>query len=159
MVVGFYSIMGWCYSGWWMWDLAWGVMGWGRKGYLRPTEIASFSSRNLSRRNKHDSFWLVLSTGYFYILFLWTIVVSDFLPLEIHVKVFYIQVWFKLEYCSKAWSKEKTLHRKKKFFPVDYEHVYMRPEVNSSQFEIWLRGKISLRCKVISLSAFTWLRA
>ena len=35
------------------------------------------------------------------------------------------------------------------------EHVYMRPEVNSNRFEISLRGKISLRCKVISLLAFT----
>ena len=49
----------------------------------RPAEISSFSSRDLSRRNKHDSIWLV-STRYFYILFLWAIVVSDFLPLEIH---------------------------------------------------------------------------
>ena len=62
----------------------WGAVGWGRKSYLGPAEFASFSSRDLSWRNKHDSFWLVVSTGYFYILFLWAIVVSDFLPLEIH---------------------------------------------------------------------------
>ena len=61
----------------------WRVVGWGRKSYLGPAEISSFSSRDLSRRNKHDSIWLV-STRYFYILFLWAIVVSDFLPLEIH---------------------------------------------------------------------------
>ena len=35
------------------------------------------------------------------------------------------------------------------------EHVYMRPEVNSNRFEISPRGKISLRCKVTSLLAFT----
>ena len=35
------------------------------------------------------------------------------------------------------------------------EHVYMRPEVNTNQFEISLQGKISLRCEVTSLSAFT----
>ena len=35
------------------------------------------------------------------------------------------------------------------------EHVYMRPEVNSNRFEISLRGKISLRCEVTSLSVFT----
>ena len=35
------------------------------------------------------------------------------------------------------------------------EHVYMKPEVNSNRFEISLRGKISLRCKVTSLFAFT----
>ena len=46
--------------------------------------MSSFSSRDLYRHNKHDSFWLVVSTGYFYILFLWAIFVSDFLPLEIH---------------------------------------------------------------------------
>ena len=62
----------------------WRVVGWGRKSYLGPAEMSSFSSQDLSRRNKHDSFWLVVSTGYFYILFLWAIVVSDFLPLEIH---------------------------------------------------------------------------
>ena len=37
------------------------------------------------------------------------------------------------------------------------EHVYIRPEVNSNPFEISLRGKISLRYEVTSLSAFTWL--
>ena len=62
----------------------WGFVGWCVKSYLGPAEISSFSSRDLSRRNKHDSFWLVVSTGYFYILFLWVIVFSDFLPLEIH---------------------------------------------------------------------------
>ena len=41
-------------------------------------------------------------------------------------------------------------------FDLDHlEHVYMGPEVNSNRFEISLRGKISLRCKVTSLSAFT----
>ena len=61
----------------------WGVGGWGGKSYLGPAEIASFSSWNLSWYNKHDSFWLIL-TGYFYFLFLWVIVVSDFLHLEIY---------------------------------------------------------------------------
>ena len=41
---------------------------------------------------------------------------------------------------------------------VFWERVYMRPEVNSNWFEIF-RDKISLCCKVTSLSAFTWLRA
>ena len=39
------------------------------------------------------------------------------------------------------------------------EHGYMRPEVNSNQFEILLQDKISLLCEVTSLSAFTWLQA
>ena len=59
-------------------------MGWGRKSYLGPAEIASFSSRDFSGCNKHDSFWLVASAGYFYILFLCAIFVSHFLLLEIH---------------------------------------------------------------------------
>ena len=62
----------------------WRVVGWGRRSYLGPAEISSFSSRDLNRCNKHDSLWLVVSTGYFYILFLWAIIVSDFPPLEIH---------------------------------------------------------------------------
>ena len=61
-----------------------GVVGWDRKSYVGPAEISYFSCRNLSRRNKHESSWLVVSTGYFYILFLWAIIVSDFPHLEIH---------------------------------------------------------------------------
>ena len=62
----------------------WRVVGWGRKSYLGPAEISSFSSWDLSWRIKHDSFWLAVSTEYFRILFSWAIVVSDFLPLKIH---------------------------------------------------------------------------
>ena len=32
------------------------VVGWGRMSYLGPAEISSFSSQDLSQRNKHDSF-------------------------------------------------------------------------------------------------------
>ena len=35
----------------------WGVAGWVRKSYWGPAEIASFSSRDFRRRNKHDTFW------------------------------------------------------------------------------------------------------
>ena len=58
--------------------------GGGRKSYLGPAEIASFSSRNFSGSNKHVTFSHVVSTGYFYVLFLWTIAVSDFRSLEIY---------------------------------------------------------------------------
>ena len=47
-------------------------------------EIAFFSSWDFSRSNKHDTFWHVISPGYFYVLFLWAIVVSVFLLLEIY---------------------------------------------------------------------------
>ena len=40
-----------------------------------------------------------------------------------------------------------------------YEHVYMRPKVNSNRFEISLRRNISLRCQVTLLLAFTWVQA
>ena len=36
----------------------------------------------LAEAIKHDTFWHAVSTGYFYVLFLWPIVVSDFRPLE-----------------------------------------------------------------------------
>ena len=61
-----------------------GVVGWGRKSYLGPAELSSFSSRDLSRRNKHDSLGLVVAAGCFYILFLWAIAAFNFPPLEIH---------------------------------------------------------------------------
>ena len=38
---------------------------------------------------------------------------------------------------------------------VDAEHIYIRLEVNSNQFEISFWGKISLRYEVTLLSAFT----
>ena len=62
----------------------WGVVDWDRKSYLGPAEIASFSSRNFSRSNKHETFWHVVSTGYFNVSFSWAIAVSDFRPLGIH---------------------------------------------------------------------------
>ena len=58
------------------------VVRWGRNSYLGPAKITSFSSLDLSRSNKHDAFWHVVSTGYFYVLFSSAIAVSNFLPLE-----------------------------------------------------------------------------
>ena len=60
----------------------WGVVGCSRKSYLGPAETASFSRRDFSWSNKHDTFWHVVSTGYFYILYLWAIANPDFLSLE-----------------------------------------------------------------------------
>ena len=62
----------------------WGVVGWGINSCLGPAEIASISSQDLSQSNEHDTFWYVVLTGYFYILFSWAIAVSDFLSLEIY---------------------------------------------------------------------------
>ena len=65
----------------------WRVVGWVGKSYLGPTEITIFSSWDFSRSKKHDTFWHVVSTRYFYVLFLWAISVSDFIPLEIYKDV------------------------------------------------------------------------
>ena len=65
----------------------WGVVGWGRKYYLGPAEIASFSSRDFSQSNKHDTFWHAASSGYFCVLWLWAIAAMDFHSLEIHKKL------------------------------------------------------------------------
>ena len=55
-----------------------------QKVLFRAAEIACFSSRDFGRSNKHDAFWHVASTGYFSVLFLWAITVSDFVPLKIY---------------------------------------------------------------------------
>ena len=47
----------------------WGAVEWGRKSYFGPVEIVSFSNRDFSRNNKHDTFWYVVSTGYFCLIF------------------------------------------------------------------------------------------
>ena len=48
-----------------------------------------------------------------------------------------------------------TNHKEININKTDLRARYMRPEVNSNRFEISLLGKISLRCEVTSLSAFT----
>ena len=67
-----------CLNRWWMRNCG----GWGRKSLLGVAKIASFSSRNFSWSNKHDTFWRVVTTRYIYVLFLWTIAVSDFCLLQ-----------------------------------------------------------------------------
>ena len=63
----------------------WRVVRSGRKSYLWAAEIASLYSRDFNS-NKHDTFWHVVTTGYFYVLFLWIIAISDCL-LEIYKNV------------------------------------------------------------------------
>ena len=64
--------------------VGWGLLGWVRKSCLGTAEIASLSSRDFGRGNKHGTFWHVVSAGYFYVLFSWAITDSDFCPLEIY---------------------------------------------------------------------------
>ena len=50
----------------------------------------------------------------------------------------------------------KTAMQKKSKFQLNYLRARLHePEVNSNRFEISLRDKISLRCKVTPLLAFT----
>ena len=58
----------------------WVVVGCGRKSYSGPAEIVSFSRRDLSRSDKHDIFWHVASTGYFYILSHELLLLQIFVP-------------------------------------------------------------------------------
>ena len=62
----------------------WGVVRWGRESYLGPAKIASSSNQDFSRSDNYNRFWHVALTGYFFVLFLWVIAVSDVRPLEIY---------------------------------------------------------------------------
>ena len=64
----------------------WRVVRSGRKSYLWAAEIASLYSRDFGQSNKYDTFWHVVTTEYFYVLFLWIIAISDCL-LEIYKNV------------------------------------------------------------------------
>ena len=63
----------------------WGACGVGQKVLFRASWNGIFSSWDFSRSNKHDIFWHVVSTGYFYVS--WAIAVLDFRPLEIYKKL------------------------------------------------------------------------
>ena len=68
-----------CFNRWWVMGC-----GMGQESYLGPAEITSFSCQDFSQNSKHDTFWLFLSTGYLFVLFLWAIAISDFQHLEIY---------------------------------------------------------------------------
>ena len=81
------------------------------------------------------------------------------------------QKWYTSQKCNRMWPSKNTLFRYcnfsisiimknlcPRYWLFFLEHVYMRPEKNSNQFEISLQGNISLWCKVISLLAFTWVQ-
>ena len=53
--------------------------------YLGPAEIASSFSQDFCQSNKHDTFWNVVSTGYFCFFFFFS--ASDLCPLEIYEKL------------------------------------------------------------------------
>ena len=68
--------------------------------------------------------------------------------------IFVFSFFYPIRYCSRVWSKKIIkVYGVINCLNMNLEHVYMRPEVNSNQFDI------SLRCEVTSLSAFIWLRA
>ena len=129
------------------------MVGWCRKSFIGSAEIASFSTRDFSRSNKHDTlicciYWIFLrfilmSHSYYRFrplglpLFTITFTVNSHANnhfckyvcfkyytnhffIEIHVKVFYIQIWFKCErqllFFLKIMVFRKSLYRKIVFF-------------------------------------------
>ena len=55
--------------------------------HMKTKILANFQiciSVPLRLSNKHDTFWHVVPSGWFDLLFLWAIAVSDFLPFEIY---------------------------------------------------------------------------
>ena len=89
------------------------MVGCGKKSYLGPAEIASFSRQDFNRSYTYDTFWHVVSTGCFYVLYLLTVnshaddhfykyfcfkyykVIRyeiSFSLIKIHVKIFYIHI-------------------------------------------------------------------
>ena len=80
-------------------DLLIFVLWW--SGRVRQNDL--FRSRwDFSRSNKHDTFWRVVPTGYFYVLFVSTIAASDLHPLEIYKNLKYILVYFNFWVSSHA---------------------------------------------------------
>ena len=65
--------------------------------------------------------------------------------------------WFSAK--TRISTLRNTFHIWLGVFRVFLEHVYMRTAENSNRFDISLQDKVSRRCKVTSLSAFTRLRA
>ena len=71
-------VLWWCFHHWWLRSC--GV----EQNHLGQAEITSFPGCDLSGSTKHDTFWEVISSGYFCILFLWAIGASYFHPLDIY---------------------------------------------------------------------------
>ena len=76
------SVLWWCFNRRWMRDR--GVR---QKVLFRTSLNRTFFQRDLNQSNRHDTSWHVVSTGYFCVLVLWAIAISDFLPLKIYKKL------------------------------------------------------------------------
>ena len=107
----------------------WGMVWWCRKSYSGPAEIASFSSEDFSQSNNHDTFWHVVSTGYFGILFLWAIAVYLFqilcsmksvVLLKYTLRFFIFRIYLTVKHCSYFfliktmvyWEKKLSIEKK-----------------------------------------------
>ena len=73
-------VLWWCLNRRWM-----GGGGVEQKVSFRASSNRIFFQREFLPKHKHDTFWNVVLTGYFYVLFLWIIVVSDFCPIDFTV--------------------------------------------------------------------------
>ena len=138
MMVGFCSVGGgrggWCYSGWYVWDLR--TLAQFQGSEMFPELFQDFMDS--SWRNKHDSFWHVVLTEYFYVIstFLWVIVVSNFLPLKIYKNLVLslstcitftansqADNYFYKYICVSNIIQKSFFYRKKSFFSVDYVKI------------------------------------
>ena len=120
----------------------WGVVRWSRKSYSRPAEIAPFSRRDVSRSNKHDTFWHAVSTGYFYVLFLWPIVVSDFRPLETYKNLGLplSTIAFIVSHADNHFYKYMYLFQ----IICSMQSVFIKIHVNVFNTQIWFKFKVLL---------------
>ena len=113
------------------------------------TNSVSFSS-NISlflSSNQSISFSIFLSS-------IFTVLVSTSATEfnEIYVKLYKLAIFISEKLMPCFLHLHATMMKSVMLF---LEHIYMGHEVNSNWFEISLWGKISLRCEVTSLSAFT----
>ena len=63
--------------------VGWEVVALVRKSYSGPAEIASFSRQDFSQSKKHNTFWHVVSTGYFMFYFNESLLFPIFIPWKI----------------------------------------------------------------------------
>ena len=94
-------------------------------------------SRGFSQSNKHDAFWHVVSTGYFYVSFLWAIVVSDFCHLEIYTNI--------------SLSLSTILFTVNRYADNHfYRYIYLFPILWSNEYVFQYYGVFFISCHYIS---------
>ena len=117
-------------GGWWL-------MGFCRRSCIGTPEITSFSSPNLSRSNKHDTLSHDVSTGYFYISFLWVIAITDFRPLEIYKNLDLIPSTITFTVGSQA-DNHFYKYNCFKYYTV-WNYFFIKIHIRVFYFQIWIK--------------------